>query len=113
MIRKGTTERGASFSECGLYRYHLWRVWDHTRPRMVIIGLNPSTADESLDDHTIRKCTTFAKRESCGALDMVNLFAFRATEPRVMLNDPAPIGATAIIVEETTRAFASQRNGQK
>lgn len=92
MIHKGTKERGASFSECGLYRYHLWRMWDEAKPRMCIIGLNPSTADETVDDHTIRKCTRFATREGCGALDMVNLFAFRATEPRVMFADPAPIG---------------------
>lgn len=92
MISKGTAERGASFSECERFRYHLWRVWNAQLPRMVIIGLNPSTADEATDDRTISKCCQFAKREGCGGLSMVNLFAFRATKPPVMMNDPAPIG---------------------
>ena len=92
MINKGTSERGASFSECGKYRYHLWRVWDTTKPRMCIIGLNPSTADESADDHTIRKCITFAKRDGCGSLSMLNLFALRATNPDEMKLAYEPVG---------------------
>ena len=48
---------------------------------MIVIGLNPSTADESDDDPTIRRCIGFAKREGCGKLVMLNLFAFRATKP--------------------------------
>ena len=92
MIDKGDEYSGASFSPCGTYRYRLWRAWDATFPTMTIIGLNPSTADEQEDDMTIRRCINFARREGCGKLLMVNLFAFRATEPKVMMKAVDPIG---------------------
>ncbi len=57
-----------------------------------MIGLNPSTADETKDDPTIRKCVGFAKRWGYGALCMTNLFAFRATQPKNMRGDGRPIG---------------------
>ncbi len=75
-------ETGATFSECGQYRYALWRVWDKEFPTVMFIGLNPSTADADDDDPTIRRCVRFAKRWGCGRLTMGNLFAFRATDPR-------------------------------
>lgn len=52
---------------------------------LMVIGLNPSTADETQDDPTIRRCIGFAKRWGFGALCMTNLFAFRATDPRDMM----------------------------
>lgn len=58
----------------------------------MFIGLNPSTADETQDDQTIRRCIGFAKRWGYGALCMTNLFAFRATDPRVMKGHPKPVG---------------------
>lgn len=58
----------------------------------MFIGLNPSTADETLDDPTIRRCIAFAKAWGYGGLCMANLFAFRATDPAVMKAHPAPIG---------------------
>lgn len=77
----------AEFSDDRLYRFRLDRVWDeaqYPKRRLVVIGLNPSTADENVDDPTIRRCIGFAKRENCGGLIMLNLFAFRATDPREM-----------------------------
>jgi hypothetical protein len=58
----------------------------------MVIGLNPSTADETKDDPTIRKCIGFAKRWGFGGLMMTNLFAFRATDPKVMKREAAPAG---------------------
>jgi hypothetical protein len=71
---------------------------------MVVIGLNPSTADESLDDPTIRRCLSFARREICGGLVMLNLFAIRATDPKVMLRHSSPVGPQndAVIQEYAT-----------
>ena len=79
-------------SGCTRYRYSLWREWNAHAPQMIIIGLNPSTADASADDRTIRRCIGFAKREACGRLVMLNLFAFRATKPRDMLAAVDPVG---------------------
>ncbi len=83
----------AAWSPCKAYRYALWRWWGPPAgPYMAVIGLNPSTADENKDDPTLRRCIHFARREGCAALVMVNLFAFRATQPRVMKEADEPIG---------------------
>jgi hypothetical protein len=73
---------GAVFSECRAYRYALWRVWDEDGATLNIIGLNPSKADEVVDDPTIRRCIDFGKRWGYGGLVMTNLFALRSTDPR-------------------------------
>lgn len=58
----------------------------------MFIGLNPSTADETQDDPTIRRCIRFAKDWGYGALCMTNLFAYRATNPEVMKAQEDPTG---------------------
>jgi hypothetical protein len=58
----------------------------------MVIGLNPSTADETKDDPTIRKCIGFAKRWGFGALCMTNLFAWRDTDPAKMKKAEFPEG---------------------
>lgn len=85
-------ESGAIFSPCRTWRYKLWRVWDDGRPPLNVIGLNPSTADETANDPTIRRCIGFARDWGYGGLLMTNIFAFRATDPRVMKAHPEPIG---------------------
>lgn len=74
-------EKGAEISGCGRYRYVLWRRWDKARPRLVYIMLNPSTADADHDDATIRVCCGRAYRLGYGGIRVVNLFAYRATDP--------------------------------
>jgi hypothetical protein len=69
-------------SPCGLYRYWLSRTWDPAKPTLVFVMLNPSTANALVDDPTIRKCVGFAKRAGYGAIEVVNLYAFRATKPK-------------------------------
>lgn len=62
------------------YRYHLTRRWG-SEPVLPFIMLNPSTADETLDDPTIRRCIGFARREGAGGIRVANLYGFRATDP--------------------------------
>lgn len=83
---------GAVISECGRYRYHLWRRWDSLRPTMVWVMLNPSTADATVDDPTIRRCIGFAKREGCGGISVRNVFALRATDPSELAKVDDPFG---------------------
>ncbi len=83
---------GATISECGLYRYHLWRVWSDAKPILCVVMLNPSTADAAEDDPTIRRCIGFAKRDGYGGLSVRNLFAFRATDPKEMMRVADPVG---------------------
>lgn len=100
-----TIERKTVFSPCRLYRYCLWREWDHDslgiQPVQIWqrgiqyvqwIGLNPSTADEIQDDPTIRRCIAFSKAWGYGAMCMTNLFAWRATKPSDMLKAFSPVG---------------------
>ncbi|MCK5017989.1 MAG: DUF1643 domain-containing protein [Candidatus Peribacteraceae bacterium] len=84
--------KGAVFSDDKKYRYGLTRQWDETKPYVCFIGLNPSTADEEVDDPTIRKCIKFAKSWGYGGIYMVNLFAYRATDPKEMLAQEDPFG---------------------
>ena len=87
-----TITRTAVLSTCRHYRYELWRRWDDSLPSCLFVGLNPSTADETLDDPTIRRCVDFAQRWGYGSLCMANLFAWRATKPKDMLTAADPIG---------------------
>lgn len=83
----------AIFSDCRQYRFALWRTWNEQKPYAMIIGLNPSTADESKNDPTITRCINFAQAWGYGGLCMVNLFAYRATVPAVMMAAKEPVGA--------------------
>ena len=83
--------KSAILSDCGQYRYHLARRWGAGRT-MLFVMLNPSTADASVDDPTIRKCVGFAQRNGCEAVEVVNLFARRATDPRELVRAGYPIG---------------------
>lgn len=76
----------------GDYRYTLTRSWDPALPTATFIMLNPSTADAEKDDPTIRRCISFAKREHCGSLHVVNLFALRSTDPWELKKHLRPVG---------------------
>ena len=93
VIRKqGSMKLSAELSACRTYRYSLWRTWDGSLPYALFIGLNPSTADETTDDNTSRRCIRFASDWGYGGLCMANLFAFRATKPKDMKAAADPIG---------------------
>lgn len=83
---------GAVLSDCGCYRYTLTREWNGSLPALTFIMLNPSTADATLDDPTIRRCIGFARARGFGGLRVLNLFAFRATDPAEMKAAPDPVG---------------------
>lgn len=74
---------GAIISPCERYRYVLWRRWADAAP-VAFIGLNPSTADATQDDPTIRRCVGFARRFDAGGVVMLNLYAYRSTDPSVL-----------------------------
>ena len=116
MLMAKYVESGADISADGKYRYLLWREWRGVAPNKnwrwlgakdgageeigepkscLFIMLNPSTADADKDDPTIRRCVAFAKRFGFDRLEVVNLFAFRATDPREVLRMTAagdPVG---------------------
>jgi len=77
-------ENGARFSSDRIYRYRLWRIWDRRKGLVLFIGLNPSTADENVNDPTIRRCIGFAMNWSYGGMLMGNIFAYRNTYPETL-----------------------------
>lgn len=83
-IQQEPMKRSAEISPCGKYRYTLWRSWApvvHDSKTACWIMLNPSTADAETDDNTIRKCVHYSKREGFQHLVVVNLYAYRSTDP--------------------------------
>lgn len=118
----GYINAGATISPCGKYRYRLWREWRlHPKPAKwhmwtdeagkpvldgagqqlgdpkacIFIMLNPSTADGEHDDPTIRRCVGYAKAWGYDRLEVLNLFAYRATDPGQLLalnHDDDPVG---------------------
>ena len=101
-----TVTGGASFSVDRRYRYRLWRRWDRSRPAVAFCMLNPSTADERRDDPTVRRCVGFARAWGFGGIDVLNLFALRASDPRTLRAAPDPVGPRndEHIVRATMRA---------
>jgi len=117
--------RTALFSPCGRFRYLLSRRWDTGRGTVLWIMLNPSTADAERDDPTIRRCIGFSRLWGFGAMEAVNLFALRATDPRELgraddpvgpLNDrhiaDAAAGAAAVIAAWGAHPLAASRTGE-
>lgn len=86
------TASGAILSDCGTYRYRLWRRVTASDRICLFIMLNPSTADAEQDDPTIRRCMGFARSLGCGVLQVANLFAFRSPSPKELKNHVAPVG---------------------
>jgi hypothetical protein len=87
----------AHFSEDRLYRYSLHRLLgaerrDRREKVCVFVGLNPSTADETNDDPTVRRCIRFATDWGYGRLVMLNLYAYRSTDPRGLWKVEDPVG---------------------
>jgi len=83
-----------AFSPCRTYRYTLWREWESLfgSGYVMFIGLNPSTADEIVDNPTVRRCIGYARDWGYAGLCMTNLFAFRATSFKDMMAAEDPIG---------------------
>jgi hypothetical protein len=85
-------KKGATLSNCEKYRYKLWRIWDESKPSVMFMMCNPSTADAQIDDPTIRRCIGFAESWGFGGLYVGNLFAFRSKNPKDLLNTAHPVG---------------------
>jgi hypothetical protein len=88
-------QRSAGLSDCGRYRYWLRRWWQHgggDGKVVCFLMLNPSTADSSVDDPTIRRCLGFVRSWGHSVLSVRNLFALRATNPAELRKAADPVG---------------------
>ncbi len=82
----------AIYSDCENYRYSLTRTWDETGKRVLFVMLNPSTATEVQNDPTVERCERRARTLGYGAFCVCNIFAYRATDPKVMRAQADPTG---------------------
>lgn len=85
-------ERTAVFDRSGRYRYRLGRQWQAAGRSVAFVMLNPSRADASLDDPTLRACMQFAQRWQYAALSVVNLFGYRTPYPTELKQADDPVG---------------------
>jgi len=83
---------GATFSRDRQYRYRLWRYWDRSRAPLLMIMLNPSTADEERNDPTVERCERRARASGFGGLLVANIFALRSTDPKALYAHRSPVG---------------------
>lgn len=84
------TAAGADIS--GTYRFSLWREWAGGAGTCCFVMLNPSTADGTLDDPTVRRCVRYARDWGYSRLEVRNLYPLRATDPAELLSHPDPRG---------------------
>lgn len=89
---KGDAPSVAVYSDCENYRYMLTRVWDTTGRKALFVMLNPSTATEVQNDPTVERCERRARALGFGAFRVTNIFAYRATDPKVMRAQTDPTG---------------------
>lgn len=101
--------RRAVFDETRRFRYLLVRDWRglFPAPMLTVCMLNPSTADENVDDPTVRRVIGFARRRGYGGVEVVNAFALRSTDPKLLYSDPSPVGPLndKYIVTSARRSF--------
>jgi hypothetical protein len=83
----------AAFSACGRYRWWLLRSWEPRLPRLLFLGLNPSSADHRQDDPTLRRLLGFAHGWGYGSLEVLNLFSRRSVSPALLRRCDDPVGA--------------------
>lgn len=95
-----TNERGAEFSECGKYRYKLWRIWNTGLPKAMCIGLNPSTANADSNDATINNLVNILTKLGYGGFYMMNLFAWISSNPNDLLTCEDALGKNENKLEE-------------
>ena len=93
--------KAATFSDDGKYRYALERVWDESKPLLLVVMLNPSKADADKDDGSIQRCMRVAERNRYGGILVGNLYAFVQTSGFVdALREAYPLDRGARFVSE-------------
>lgn len=104
---KGDAVSQAVYSDCMAYRYRLTRVWAPQGRRALFVMLNPSTATEVQNDPTVERCERRARALGFGGFAVANIFAYRATDPRVMRAQADPVGpANDAVITEMARDWA-------
>ena len=102
---------GATLSPCRKYRYALWREWDATKPTVIFCGLNPSTADETVDDPTVRRELAYARDWGFGRYVKLNAYGLRSTDPKGLWRVDDPVGPDNLLAIKRHYFEASRQPG--
>ena len=105
---KDGTVSSAVYSPCEAYRYALTRRWDDGGQRVLFVMLNPSKATELQNDPTVERCERRARTLGFGAFQVVNIFAWRDTDPFVMRKAAQPVGPQNDAILLAGAAWADQ-----
>ncbi|WP_071674343.1 DUF1643 domain-containing protein [Nioella nitratireducens] len=92
VFQKGDAASDAVYSDCERYRYALTRVWDQAAPRLLVVMLNPSKATEVQNDPTVERCERRARVLGYGGFRVMNIFAWRETDPKLLRQAEQPVG---------------------
>jgi hypothetical protein len=83
------------FSSDRKYRYLLEHIYRSSGPGTKLctwIGLNPSIANETRLDPTLRRIRRFSNAWGYGGFIMTNLFALVSTDPKRLFAEADPVG---------------------
>lgn len=100
--RSGEDRSSAIFDVTLTYRYRLTRSWGDGAGAIAWVMLNPSTAEAGIDDPTIRRVVGFSRSWGFAACLVVNLFAFRSSDPKALVEVADPVGPHNDLVVERT-----------
>ena len=94
MLKRLWDTTDCTFSDCKRYRYTLTRHFAAIgrKGRVAFVMLNPSTADANNDDPTVRRCVGYAYDWGFADLEILNMFAYRSTDPENLFKATDPIG---------------------
>ena len=106
--QKGDAASVAVYSDCERYRYMLTRVWVPEGRKALFIMLNPSTATEVQNDPTVERCERRARALGFGAFRVLNIFAWRDTDPKAMRAAEDPVGPGNDAAIQQSLAWADQ-----
>ena len=87
-MKHSMMEYGAVMTDCGHYRYSLWRIWDRSKRILIFIMLNPSLASSAINDPTVTRCVKRAKLLGYGGIHIINLNARITPYPEDLLKMP-------------------------
>lgn len=88
-------DKGAKFNANRTRRFRLWRIWNRQLPLLVIVGMNPSTADENDNDPTVERCARRADMLGYGGILMMNMLDIIETDSRKLDEMPAQLRCSA------------------
>ncbi len=104
MTTTSTLTTTATYNDDRTHRYLLTKLWDESKPRLAIIMLSPSTADEITFDTTTMYILSNAVKLGYGSVDVLNLYPVISMGRSFILPDKENTLNTEYIVKSAASA---------